>query len=631
MKKLLVIFLILLISNISSAQSGWGYVNYTSYKTHNGNGDQSQYNAFANTAADFDKMFNTANSNTTISHTGETAIANLYNGSSAVPRWNNDFFGYKFEFFFVPQQTGLYYFGINSDDASDLFVDGVSLVTYYGGHGASSWQVVGKNMVAGQRYKMVYRGQEYGGGEAFYFMWYRPVGGWGYWNNEVTNVGIVPTKQVKMNFDFGSTLDKTKFNVGSALSSTGWVDITNLLDSTKVNTGNKALTTGGQVEWCVIYDYDTYNNRYRIGIDSRQMSVTANTVNQLKLFDLWDGPVSFGSYDPNGWSEYFIYTNTPLNFSNSTYSSHIRVGNGYYALTADFSYTPTQSYKQQSVTITTTNTISTLYNSIVTVADVWLAFKEVANVGIFGNQIGNEFTYGIQYKNADVNDDGVFDESDAYALLQHLTGKKTLVDTFNLKKTLKLMTPTQYNTIGKSNWNTSPSYLTDIYNFDINTGKAVDTFNLVGTWKGDVNLSHSATPASNGITTMSTTIRTMSVSTDINLLYDTEMIGDSIVVSINVNPLQQQLAGIQFDLNFDKLINYSATNFSNQSNMNFARLGSGVVSIGSLNISGQPLGNTSYKISFKPTTKIDGILGLISISNYEAIDVNGKSLKVKVL
>ena len=87
MKKLLVIFLILLISNISSAQSGWGYVNYTSYKTHNGTGDQSQYNAFANTAADFDKMFNTANSNTTITHTGETPIVNLYNGSLQVPHW----------------------------------------------------------------------------------------------------------------------------------------------------------------------------------------------------------------------------------------------------------------------------------------------------------------------------------------------------------------------------------------------------------------------------------------------------------------------------------------------------------------------------------------------------------------
>ena len=180
MKKLVIFLLLSLVYNISSAQSGWGYVNYTSYKSHNGTGDQSQYNAFANNAAGFDAMFDIANSNTTITHTGETQIVNLYNGSYNVPRWNSDFFGYKFEFYFVPQQTGTYYFGINSDDASDLSMDGTIIVSYYGGHGASSWQTVPKNLVAGQRYRMVYRGQEYGGGEAFYFMWYRPVGGWGY-------------------------------------------------------------------------------------------------------------------------------------------------------------------------------------------------------------------------------------------------------------------------------------------------------------------------------------------------------------------------------------------------------------------------------------------------------------------
>ena len=64
MKKLIVTFLISLLYNISSAQSGWGYVNYTSYKLFNGNGSTSQYQAFPNTAAEFDNMLNTANSNT---------------------------------------------------------------------------------------------------------------------------------------------------------------------------------------------------------------------------------------------------------------------------------------------------------------------------------------------------------------------------------------------------------------------------------------------------------------------------------------------------------------------------------------------------------------------------------------
>jgi hypothetical protein len=107
MKHLLVTFLLIILSNISSAQSGWGYVNYTSYKTHAGNGSTSQYPAHASNAAGFDVMFNTANSNTTITHTGQVPISYLYNGSLQTPRWGNEYYGYKFEFWFVPQQTGI--------------------------------------------------------------------------------------------------------------------------------------------------------------------------------------------------------------------------------------------------------------------------------------------------------------------------------------------------------------------------------------------------------------------------------------------------------------------------------------------------------------------------------------------
>ena len=48
MKKLLVTFLLTILSFITYSQSGVGYVNYTSYKTHNGNGVTNQYNAHPN-------------------------------------------------------------------------------------------------------------------------------------------------------------------------------------------------------------------------------------------------------------------------------------------------------------------------------------------------------------------------------------------------------------------------------------------------------------------------------------------------------------------------------------------------------------------------------------------------------
>lgn len=631
MKKLVIFLLLSLVYNISSAQSGWGYVNYTSYKTHNGTGDQSQYNAFANNAAGFDAMFNTANSNTTITHTGETQIVNLYNGSSQVPRWNNDFFGYKFEFWFVPQQTGTYYFGINSDDASDLSMDGTIIVSYYGGHGASSWQTVPKNLVAGQRYRMVYRGQEFGGGEAFYFMWYRPVGGWGYWNNEVTNINSTPTKQAKMNFDFGSTLNKTTFSVGgTAISTTGLVDITNSLDSNKVANGSKGTIVAGQVEWSYM---NVWNNTTYIYIDGRKLGgVQPTDIKSVKVLDLYDGPVTFYSWDGT-WAVYSLPVSVPkLTDGTSTFNSYIRNGGGYYAFACDVSFTSNNVYKPQSVTMTTTNTISTLYNSIVTVSDVYLAFKELQNGGIFGNEVGNEFTYGIQYKNADVNDDGVFNESDTYRMLQHLTGVKNIVDTFTFPNLIKIIPTTSYNTIGKSNWNTFPSFVGNTYNFDINTEKPTDTFNLSVTWKGDVNLSHSATPASNGITTMS--VRTMNVITIQNVEADImmERIGENIVATIKINSKGNQIGATQFDVHFDNsVLEYTQTTFNNNTSTNFSKNSGSVISLGSLNTSNGSIGDMEYKVVFKPKTTIGNILGLISVINVETIDTKSNKLNIKVI
>ena len=637
MRKLIVAFLLILLSNISSAQSGWGYVNYTSYKTHNGNGDQSQYNAFANDAAGFDAMFNTANSNTTITHTGETQIVNLYNGSSQVPRWNSDFFGYKFEFFFVPQQTGTYYFGINSDDASDLSMDGTIIVSYYGGHGASSWQTVPKSLVAGQRYRMVYRGQEFGGGEAFYFMWYRPVGGWGYWANEVTNVGIIPTKQARINFDFGNTLNKTTFAVGSALNSTGWVDVTNSLDSNKIATGNKATIGASNWESVIINPYEANIGGHRLLLDERMFNSSSpkfNSINSIKLLDIYDGPVTV--YDTSGWWKmYTIPTNVSSKITSSTYQNLLRLQDGWYAVQAgtNITYTATTTYKTQSVKMTTTNTLSTLYNSIVTVSDVYLAFKELANGGIFGNQTGNEFTYGIQYKNADVNDNNIFDESDCFKLLQHLTGVKNIVDTFNLNKTLKLIPKTTYASIGKSNWNTFPSYLGDSISFNINTGKAIDTFNISGAWKGDVNLSHSATPPSNNITTMAVRLVGTSISNTINASIITEL-SDKVYAYITIDPLQQEVVGTQFQLNYDNtVLKFENVEFKTKGNpMNYSADKNDYINLGSLISDGSTIldNTTTYKVTFTPINKLDNILGLISIGATDAVNKAGVQLKVKV-
>jgi hypothetical protein len=54
----------------------------------------------------------------------------------------------------------------------------------------------------------------------------------------------------------------------------------------------KAVTSPGQVEWCVIYDYDATNKRYRVGVDAREFvgtNITPSNVTKLKLLDLSQG------------------------------------------------------------------------------------------------------------------------------------------------------------------------------------------------------------------------------------------------------------------------------------------------------------------------------------------------------
>jgi hypothetical protein len=637
MKKLLVTFLLTILSLVTYSQSGVGYVNYTSYKTHNGNGSTNQYPAFANNATEFDFLLNTANSNTTITHTGEVPLNIMCDGSIQTPHWGGDFYAIKFEFWFIPTQTGSYSFGINSDDASDISVDGTIISTYYGGHGASGYRYGSTNMVAGTSYKIVARYQEFGGGDALFVRWSRPSAPntYSYWTNEVTNINSTPTKKAVAKFNLNTNLTATTFAVGSALSSAGSVDVTNLLDSNKVASGVKALTTNGGVEWCVIYQYDATNQRYRIGIDSREVNgilSTPSSISSLQLFDLWDGPVTFNSYDPNGWTEVYVYTPTQFNFSGSSFSSNIRAGNGFYGLQAEFTFSQLSTYKPQSISVTTTNTISTLYNSIVTVSDVYLAFKELANGGIFGNQSGNEFGYGIQYKNADINDDGYFNEKDCFALLQNLTGAKTLVDTFNLNKTMRIIPQTKYDSIGKSNWTTFTTPLGSSYSFDINTGKASDTINLTMAWKGDVNLSHSTTPKSNNLTTMS--VRGMSISTDINASIMTEVVADSIYAYITLDPLGQNVVGTQFQLNYDNsVLKFKGIQFTTKgSPTNYATDKGAYINLGSLISDGSTsLDNTTtYKISFSSNTKLNNILGLISIGSTDAVNQSGKTLKIKI-
>ena len=457
------------------------------------------------------------------------------------------------------------------------------------------------------------------------------------------------------NIDFGSNVDETKFTAkgytytnntwnivnGTArqLSGLGKVDLTSLLDTARVGDGVRATTSSGQVEWCVIYEYDVTNQRYRIGIDSREVNGIVSDptkISSLQLFDLWNGPVTFNSYDPNGWTEVYVYTQTQFNFSGSSFVSNIRAGNGFYGLQAEFTFSPILAYKPHGMELTHSNQteLNTLYNNIVGVSDVYLAFKELADGGIFGNQSGLGLTNGIQYLNADVDGNGVFNESDTYKLLQHLTGVQSLSQSTALTYLMKLYNKSEYDAITTSNWGTQFNSTRNLIPFTL--GGLNNTYNISVTWLGDVNLSHSAQQSVSAIS--SNSVRSMSVmsnsiTNEVNVILMSEIVGNSVIVTISVDPLQQELVGTQFQLNYDNTkLKFEKVEFVTKGNpTNFGTNRGNSINIGSLLTSGDVLDKTTeYKVIFTRINNTADILGLTSISTTDAVNKAGKQLKVNI-
>ena len=462
----------------------------------------------------------------------------------------------------------------------------------------------------------------------------------------------------KFNFDFGSNMDETKFstkanryvnnlwstttNTSRAISGLGKVDITNDLDTAKVSgNGIRATTSAGQVEWAIINPYNETLGGHQLLIDEREFDgtgVSPNNITSIKLFDIYDGPVIVNNV--NGWwKTYVMPGNLTTKITSSTFQSQLRLQDGWYGTKAEFTFSPILSYKQHGIELSYTNQtdLNTLYNSVVTVSDVFIAFKELSNGGIFGNESGNEFTNGIQFLNADVDGNGIFNEADTYKLLQHLTGVQSLAQNPLLTFLMKLYSKSEYDAITKSNWNTQFNSTRSLFPFSLNTGTLNNTYNVNVTWKGDVNLSHSAQQTTTGVAGNS--IRTMSLSTnsvsnEVNALIMSENVGGKVIVTISLDPLQQEVVGTQFQLNYDNTsLSFEKVEFTTKgSPTNFGTDRGTYITLGSLITDGSTLldKTTEYKITFVPKIGIEGILGLTSISSTDAVNKAGTTLKIRM-
>jgi hypothetical protein len=476
-----------------------------------------------------------------------------------------------------------------------------------------------------------------------------------YTNSTTHSNGEVLT--ARFNIDFGSNVDETKFsakantyvnnvwgvttNTSRALSGLGKVDITNDLDTAKIIGGKRALTQGGQTEWAIIDVYSTNFGGHRLYIDAKEFDgtgVSPSEVTSIKLFDIYDGNITYVQ-DSGPWKVFRIVPNISSKITSSTFQSYLRLQNGWYGTKAEFTFTNATEFKQHGIDVIANSQteLNSLYNSIVTVSDVYLAFKELSMGGLLGNETGNEFTSGIQFMNADVDGNGVFNEADTYKLLQHLTGVQPLTQYSALTYLMKLYGKSEYDAITKSNWNTQFNATRSLFPFSLNTGTLNNTYNVNVTWVGDVNLSHSAQQTASGITVNS--IRTMnlttnSISNQIESYLMGEIVNGKVVITITLDPLQQEVVGSQFQLNYDNTaLKFEKVEFVTKgSPTNFGTDRGTYVTLGSLITNGSTAldKTTEYKITFQPLIGINSMLGLTSVSNTDAVNKNGTQLKIKI-
>lgn len=113
-----------------------------------------------------------------------------------------------------------------------------------------------------------------------------------------------------------------------------------------------------------------------------------------------------------------------------------------------------------------------------------------------------------------------------------------------------------------------------------------------------------------------------------------ENIGGKVVITISLDPLQQEVVGTQFQLNYDNTsLRFEKVEFVTKGNpTNFGTDRGSSVTLGSLITDGSTSldKTTEYKITFVPLIGINNILGLTSVSTTDAVNKDGKQLKVKI-
>ena len=670
MKKfILTLIFILTVSIQGYSQTGLGYLNYRAYRTQGGGNNTWYYNggtygAHVNNSAEFDGMFSStstlANGNPANTLLGEGEV--LANSSQGVagghPPYTNgqngvvggDYFAVEYTGWFYAELAGNYLFYNYADDSSETWIGGTKVAAKYGGSGnASGWITLEANTW----YTYKFRYHEQTGGDFGYNQIYGPRNGYftpGGANDvyKVSNQEPVYPHKLDVTYNLNSSLDKTKFNSWTVnqytsvettpqnLSSNGVINYDsegNGLDEEVYSTGNvKSTTTNGSVEWCVVYAYDTNNKRYRVGIDKREFgTVDPTKVNHLQLFDLWDGSITFSSQDAY-WANYYIYTDTELDFSNSNYSANIRsMSYGNHALQAEFTFEDVVGISPHNIHLGLDETyFTTTYPDMITIGDVAKGFSQLTNQTDSPNgPQGGIFTSDVEFILGDVNSDNSFDFLDTQMLLQHIAGE-TSPFTNNTINNSMFMFDGDYTNSTTSDWSihrpTSKHFTHNLDENNKNKTKSIDVAFL-----GDLNLSHSSPLQSVNVSAKANRVLSLSKDNNTENTIELDMIKENgiLKVSLIIPENQNNIIGTQFKVMFDtNRLEFDTSGYSTELIPSFSTKRNGYVNIGSFSSDSSTNLNSgiTYTLNFKLKTELESTLGLVSLGFVEVVNKDGNNI-----
>ncbi len=281
-----------------------------------------------------------------------------------------------------------------------------------------------------------------------------------------------------------------------------------------------------------------------------------------------------------------------------------------------------------------------LYDEIVTISDVSLAFKELSNSGINQDKTGNEITYIIQAINGNINGDTTFDTDDTYKLLGHVLGNGTYLEQDALVYMLKLYETTIYDNLKESNYNNTPHGTTLMLPLTIENSSQLNyVFNGSITWRGDVNLSHSSIPQNVTTITGKTASKAFKynankVAATVNSKLTTELKDGKVIMNLTLDPVSQDVVGTQYKVAYDtSKLTFDSVEFNTENTAtNFGTPKDGYVKFGSIIQTGDKVltDKTTYTLIFTPKVALTNTLGLVTVSNTDAVNKTGEQLKLQI-